>query len=458
MNDPALSGTRVRPALRRFAIAAFAVLLPIAAHSLWDYIEVRRLVREIEGIRAKNEPVSEREAVGGGAPAPSEERGAAEYYLAGAMLALGTDPSLAIAPIREWLAEPNPDRQALQQRVTPLHELVQNSRDALMLADQAAGLPFAGFPAGTEYPYRVAGASDLSELITARTVSLSALGSGDAAVDSVISGLQIRRALHDARWFLFSGHQVAAVLSLSEPSAEALRRLDIALEAEDRPEQPIENFVRERAGYVELMWRRYYGTDPSAPQQYSLPMRSLTETVMRPWFTHHLVEVLHMWAELIDVARTPWPDKARASAAALEKLQTELHSRPGRSFGNLPRRDLVIGLFTRAVDATELIIDRSARVAVAVERFRRDRGDLPEFLSDLVPRYLTDIPADPYSGQSLSFRRVPAAYTIYSVGPNQDDEGGDVFAELPPTVGRRWGRHLRGADVGLRVLMQPGQP
>ena len=44
---------RVRPALRRIAIVAFAIPIPIAAHSLWDYIEVRRLVREIQAIRAQ---------------------------------------------------------------------------------------------------------------------------------------------------------------------------------------------------------------------------------------------------------------------------------------------------------------------------------------------------------------------------------------------------------------------
>ena len=55
---------RVRPSLRWFAIVAFTILIPIAAHGLWDYIEVRRLVREIEAIRAKGEPVRERDAVG----------------------------------------------------------------------------------------------------------------------------------------------------------------------------------------------------------------------------------------------------------------------------------------------------------------------------------------------------------------------------------------------------------
>ena len=88
----AVAASRVRPALRGFAIVAFAILLPIAVHSLWDYVEVRRLVHEIEAIRAKGEPVSEREAVGGEQPLASETHGAASYYLAGAMLALGSSP------------------------------------------------------------------------------------------------------------------------------------------------------------------------------------------------------------------------------------------------------------------------------------------------------------------------------------------------------------------------------
>lgn len=83
--------TPIRPALRRIAIVAFAILLPIAAHSLWDYIEVRRLVQEIEHIRALGEPVTERDAAGGDARTPTVERGASDYYLAGAMLALGTN-------------------------------------------------------------------------------------------------------------------------------------------------------------------------------------------------------------------------------------------------------------------------------------------------------------------------------------------------------------------------------
>ena len=444
---------RVRPALRRIAIGAFAILIPIAAHSLWNYVEMRRLVREIEAIRSKGEPLVERDAVGGREPVPSEEQGAGSYYLAGAMLALRRSPIQVLTPIREWLAEPRPDREALAKLAPPLHALVRDSGDALLLADKGGELPFDGFSPGTDYSYRTASVSSLSALITARTFSSSAAGDGDAAVDSLISGLRLRRALGDASWMFVGELPAAAVLSLSQPSPAALTRLQAALEAQDRPEQQLEDFLRLRARFLDATWRRYYGSDPRAPSRYTLPMRSLTETVMRPWFTHHAVAGLRRWAELVEVVKMPWPEKSARSSEILERYRNEQPPRVG--IYTPLNRDQVLGLFSRAVDATPLTIDRSSRVAVAVERFRRDRGALPGALTDLVPAYLSDVPVDPHSGRPLLFRPAAGAYTIYSVGPDRKDDGGDLTSELQNTLARGWGRRLiRGADVGVRVLMQ----
>lgn len=442
----------VRPVFRRMAIVAFVILLPLVVHSAWDYIEVRRLVHEIEAVRARGEPVSERDVPGYGHQL-TEERDAASYYLAGGMLALGTHPYDATTPIREWLAEPAPDRQSLPALVAPLQRFVENARDALTLADQAARLPFKGFPGGTEYSYRAASMADLSELLSARTVSLSASGDGDAAVDSVIRGLQIRRALREARGFSVRGHQVAAVLSLSRPSPEALARLQAALAAEDHPERALEHLLWERARYVEGMWRRYYGFDPDVPRRYSLPMRSITETVMRPWFSHQAVEVLRLWAELVPLAKRPWPEQAKASAEALDRYRVEESRRPRGGANPWINRSMALESFARAADPTSFVVDRSSRVAVAVERFTRDRGELPVALSDLVPTYLSEIPVDPFSGGPLLFRPAADAYTIYSVGSNQKDDDGDVAMDLTPSAKRGPdGTIIRAADTGIRVL------
>jgi hypothetical protein len=449
----ATPASRVRPGLRRVAIAAFVVLLPLAAHSLWDYIEIRRLVREIEAIRAKGEPVTEREAVGGNQPLPTEKVGAGSYYLAGAMLALRSNPwAAAITPFREWLAAPVPDREALPRLAGPVEELVRNSSDALALADKATGLSFDGFPAGTEYSYRTGGVIALSELISARTLSLSQSGNADAAVDSVISGLQIRRALRDSQWAMRGrSHEVPAVLSLTRLSPQALLRLQTALEAEDKPERLLEDFLRERARWVELIWRRYYGADPASPRHYTLPMRSLTESVMRPWLTHQAVNVLRLWAQLVDVATTPWPDKARRSADILDEYMRERQTTRAGDYSNpLLNRFLALHAFSQAVDATQLIVDRASHVAVAIERFRRDRNSLPDGLADLVPQYLREIPGDPYSGRPLLFRPGKDAYIVYSVGQNQRDDQGDLSSEVVHVQQRR--RVMRSIDIGVRVL------
>lgn len=441
---------RVRPAVRIFAIVSCVVLLPVAAHRVWDYVELRRLISEIEAIQAKGEPVTERQATGG-PPMVSEVKDAGSYYLAGAMLALGGNRYDATGPVLEWLAEPTPNREPLTAMAASLQQLVKDSAEPLMLADKASSLPFTGLPAGTDYSYRAASISALAALVRARTLSLSLAGDGDAAVESLLSGLQISRALGDTRWLWAGRDPIAAVLSLTQPSPEALHRLQAAL-ADERPEQAAEYMLRARASYLERIWRRYYGGEPAAPRQYRLPMHSVTESVMRPWLSHRTVDDLRLWAELITVARRPWPDRLQR----LEEMRAS--DREARAQGNAASRSngsMALGAFSAALYVTPLIIDRSSLVAVAIERFRRDQNRLPTTLPELVPTYLNGIPADPFTGGPLLFQATAGAYTIYSVGPNKNDDGGDLTSESRGVrTGDRGARIIRGADAGVRVLTE----
>jgi len=68
---------------------------------------------------------------------------------------------------------------------------------------------------------------------------------------------------------------------------------------------------------------------------------------------------------------------------------------------------------------------RAALVAVAVERYRLKRqGPLPENLVALVPEFLPQVPADPFDGQPLRYRKLSKGYVIYSVGRDRQDDGG----------------------------------
>jgi hypothetical protein len=67
---------------------------------------------------------------------------------------------------------------------------------------------------------------------------------------------------------------------------------------------------------------------------------------------------------------------------------------------------------------------RLATTAIAVERFRLARGRLPENLNELVPQFLSAMPADPFSGQPLRYYHLTKGYVIYSVGSDGHDDGG----------------------------------
>jgi hypothetical protein len=66
-----------------------------------------------------------------------------------------------------------------------------------------------------------------------------------------------------------------------------------------------------------------------------------------------------------------------------------------------------------------------ARIAVALERYRRLHGEYPEALDALVPQFLAAVPPDVIGGQPLKYRRTSdGSFVLYSVGWNQTDDGG----------------------------------
>ena len=252
-------------------------------------------------------------------------------------------------------------------------------------------------------------------------------------------------------------HEVPILLSVSSPSPEHLLRLQDALEAEERDYDLVRDVAARRAWALEMIWERYYGSDPAAPRAYRLPIRSAAEWVLRPWFTHQVVQMLRDWASLVDAARKPWPQKAAAMAEITERVRNRLPAAP--SFATRMASSGMLHSFGFVSEAgwgaDVLITNRCARTAVAVERFRRDHdGTLPGGLEDLVPKYMPAVPQDPLTGRPLLFRTATGAYTIYSVGADGKDDGGDLASELRQVINRGWGRRLlKGKDLGARIVI-----
>ncbi|HOB32775.1 MAG TPA: hypothetical protein PKH32_07850 [Verrucomicrobiota bacterium] len=95
--------------------------------------------------------------------------------------------------------------------------------------------------------------------------------------------------------------------------------------------------------------------------------------------------------------------------------------------------------------------------AIALKRYQQKHGQYPPELSALVPDFLKEVPADPADGDPLRYRVEPdGGYTLYSVGENGTDEGGDPSPEPPSnsTAWQRgrdwvWPRRATEAEVGV---------
>jgi hypothetical protein len=89
-------------------------------------------------------------------------------------------------------------------------------------------------------------------------------------------------------------------------------------------------------------------------------------------------------------------------------------------------------------------------VMVAAERFRLANGRWPEKLMELMPAFLKTVPADPFDGQPLRYRRKGNRIVIYSVGPNVTDDGGDIRPGRKKVMGGGfvWQQAL---DIGMGI-------
>ena len=87
---------------------------------------------------------------------------------------------------------------------------------------------------------------------------------------------------------------------------------------------------------------------------------------------------------------------------------------------------------------------RSTIAALAAERYRLADGRWPESLAGLVPKYLSEVPKDPYDGAPLRLRRLGDGVVVYSVGPDGNDNGGTLGNGVAP-----------GTDIGMRLWDVP---
>jgi hypothetical protein len=63
-------------------------------------------------------------------------------------------------------------------------------------------------------------------------------------------------------------------------------------------------------------------------------------------------------------------------------------------------------------------------VALALKRYRAERGEYPATLADLQATLSHPLPQDHYANAPLKYRHAGDGFVLYSIGPDGDDDGG----------------------------------
>jgi hypothetical protein len=124
-------------------------------------------------------------------------------------------------------------------------------------------------------------------------------------------------------------------------------------------------------------------------------------------------------------AAKPWPDAMQEVQAIGDDFRAANGSLIGQARYLLTAR--ILPGMESAFQATfrTQARNRIAAAALAVERHRAKYGQTPASLEQTAPEFLTAVPSDPFDGKPLRYFRVgDDGYTLYSIGSNGIDDGG----------------------------------
>jgi len=228
------------------------------------------------------------------------------------------------------------------------------------------------------------------------------------------------------------------VLAQGEPSPAELKKMQELLEADVSEPLMLYAARGERATTHQFMQALKSGDAKLSQATGTLGSSNLLEDMAGSTLARGShARFLRILTEFVEASRLPAEQQAepmQALEARVKKASVEY--------------DVLIALLMPAVikvaeayrrDQAYL---RCALVAVAAERYRRDKGAWPATPAELVDKYLKSLPVDAYDGKPLRYRILPDGVIVYSVGPDKEDNGGARNRHNPLA---------KGADLGFRL-------
>lgn len=374
----------------------------------------------------------------------------------------------SLAELSERLSQLDPVRRLSDQDGRRLHAQLDELKPARSLALELARMPRGRYKISAEYVL-LHEPTDHAEKLrhVVRLLQLEAVDrierkDIDGALDCCCAIFNAGRSIGDepnvfpqlVRIAADSAalHTVQRALAQGRPSDPALSRVQECLDRESK--EPIllfalrgdratayDTFQRLADGDIKIAdWAKVEGKPPN-PNWIGFP---------RPFVRYNQALLLESTNRAVAIAGQPLWEQP--------KLWTQYEA-DRKSHSNGP--GLVVGFLAEILSPAHEVTGRAflriqallrvGQVMVAVERFRLVHGHWPDSIDRLVPRFLAERPADPFTARDLVLRKLSDGVTIYSLGSDHTDNGGKFRAR---------GRDEPGYDLGYRLWDERvrGQP
>lgn len=451
------------PLWRRIAFLLIVLAIAgLAAIMLTDYIVSKSLDNRIITIQRAGHPVSFEHLRSATAAASQED--VSSLYTSVISNLPTSDPeelTRAISSYRNTVAAGMLDR--LRPEHIQLIENILNQNKSLMIAfDKAATLPVCEFDIGIKHG-REACARTLAQsykalsLVSLRTVFLIASKDYDKAAKSVVTMLKATRifdafptiivsgtkqhfiqlACDDIRILLIQGKLDEPMLDeLTNALTEAMESGTIkdSLLAEQVYQISVSRNLFSKGVTTDVLPQN----DPDIPERAGLPESSLRRIKLR-WFVSQYFKAMN---NLIEFSGKSNPDLFQYVS---------------------DQKKSISGKLNQAFEGTHAFIENSFITSAAlkstilmlyVEKYRCKNGHVPDSLADITEQIDPVTMIDPYTGNSMFYKKDEQSYTIYSTGPDKTDNAGAINANVSQKTGEI---ERMPDDIGLGMLI-PKEP
>jgi hypothetical protein len=282
----------------------------------------------------------------------------------------------------------------------------------------------------------------LGKLCWRSALALAESGQFEAAVKRMSQGVTISQMLSLSYRFDFKLVEqgletLELILSQTDPPPECLKELESLLVRLEPPLLSRSELIEDRARVIEMLQEMKEDTVGYIAEVRAIP-HWLAQHEFPTWLDplaaelgpflvqwssegyrdRDFVELLDHWARSIEALDQP----PSARWKALREISELADKQQRRVAWTVGWRDCYVLAKETSRGSAQ---SRAARVALSILRWRAaHEGKLPDSLSELVPDMLPAIPKDPFDEQPLRYRRLPQGFTVYSVGPDFTDNGG----------------------------------